>query len=96
MELRFEPPDYSRYPCLKLAIEAGKKGDTYPAALCGADDLAVELFLAGKIGFAAIAEVVERTLGKHRPVAHPGLEEILAADQWAREEAAVQAKGLAR
>jgi 1-deoxy-D-xylulose-5-phosphate reductoisomerase len=86
-QLRFEQPDYSRFPCLKLAIEAGKKGGTYPAVLCGSDDAAVESFLAGKIGFNQIAETVAGVLEKHQTINHPGLEEILAADQWAREEA---------
>ena len=84
--LTFEPPDFDAFPCLRLAIEAGKKGDTYPAVLCAADEVAVELFLAQRIGFTDIAHFIERTLEQHQAKAHPTLEEILAADTWAREE----------
>jgi 1-deoxy-D-xylulose-5-phosphate reductoisomerase len=44
--LNFEPVDYDRFPCLKLAVDAGKSGGTYPAVLCAADEVAVELFLS--------------------------------------------------
>jgi len=84
--LTFEPPDFDAFPCLRLAIEAGKKGGTYPAVLCAADEVAVELFLARRIGFIDIASFIERTLEQHQAEAHPTLEEILAADAWAREK----------
>ncbi|MGB2828723.1 MAG: 1-deoxy-D-xylulose-5-phosphate reductoisomerase, partial [Dehalococcoidales bacterium] len=83
--LDFEPPDYDRFPCLGLAIEAGKQGGTCPAVLCAADEVAVELFLAGRIRFTDIAGVIERTLEQHRVIAQPTLEEIEAADAWGRE-----------
>ncbi len=82
--LDFELPDYDRFPCLQLAIEAGKQGGTYPAVLCAADEVAVELFLAGRIRFTDIAGLIERTLEQHQLVAKPSLEEIEAADTWAR------------
>jgi len=81
----FEPPGYDRFPCLRLAIEAGKQGGTCPAALCAADEVAVELFLAGRIRFTDIASAIERTLEQHRLITQPTLEEIEAADAWARE-----------
>ena len=84
--LTFEPPDFDAFPCLRLAIEAGKKGGTYPAVLCAADEVAVELFLAQRIGFTDIAQLIERTLEQHQAKAHPTLEEILSADTWAREK----------
>ncbi len=84
--LTFEQPDFSRFPCLNLAIEAGRKGGTYPAVLCAADEVAVELFLSQRIKFTDIAYLVKQTLEQHQPVAHPTLEEILAADAWAREK----------
>ncbi len=84
--LRFGPVDIARYPCLRLALEAGLRGGTYPAALCAADEAAVDLFLGGKIGFLDIPRLVERTLGRHRNVEPPSLYDILAADAWAREE----------
>jgi 1-deoxy-D-xylulose-5-phosphate reductoisomerase len=84
--LAFEPPDFDTFPCLRLAIEAGKKGGTCPAVLCAIDEVAVELFLSQRIKFTDIASFIERTLGKHQPITHPSIEEILAADAWAREE----------
>jgi 1-deoxy-D-xylulose-5-phosphate reductoisomerase len=83
--LNFEPIDYDRFPCLKLAVDAGKSGGTYPAVLCAADEVAVQLFLSRKVGFLDIARVVQETLGQHRSVDQPSLKEILAADNWARE-----------
>ncbi len=83
--LTFEQPDSSRFPCLQLAIEAGKNGGTCPAVLCAADEAAVELFLSERIRFADIAHVVERVLEQHKKVEKPSLEEIMAADAWARE-----------
>jgi len=78
--LDFEPPDYDKFPCLRLAIEAGKQGGTYPAVLCAVDEVAVELFLAERIRFMDIAGAIERTLEQHQPISKPGLEEIEAAD----------------
>ena len=84
--LTFEQPDYNKFPCLRLAIEAGKKGGSYPAVLCAADEIAVELFLSQRIKFTDIARLVEQALEQHQPLAHPTLEEIMAADNWAREK----------
>jgi 1-deoxy-D-xylulose-5-phosphate reductoisomerase len=86
-ELHFEPPNLNIFPCLKLAIEAGKKGGTYPAALCGADEVAIDLFLNGRIRFVDIAHLIESVLSKHQNIPYPNLEEILAADEWARQQA---------
>ena len=83
--LNFEPVDYNRFPCLKLAVDAGKSGGTYPAVLCAADEVAVELFLSHRISFTDIAKIVQKTLEQHRTIPQPSLEEILAADDWARE-----------
>jgi 1-deoxy-D-xylulose-5-phosphate reductoisomerase len=83
--LTFEPVDYDRFPCLRLALEAGKSGGTYPAVLCAADEVAVELFLSHRIHLTEIAEIVQNTLDQHRNISQPTLEEILAADDWARE-----------
>ncbi len=85
-ELSFEPPDFVTFPCLKLAIEAGRKGGTYPAVLCAADEVAVEFFLSGHIKFTAIARLVEQALEEHKSIAHPTLDEIMAADDWGREK----------
>ncbi len=92
--LDFEPPDYAKFPCLRLAIEAGKQGGTYPAVLCAADEVTVELFIAGRILFKDIASSIEWTLERHRSISNPGLEEIEAADNWARETLLKTASGV--
>jgi 1-deoxy-D-xylulose-5-phosphate reductoisomerase len=85
--LIFEKVDFNKFPCLTLALQAGKKGGTYPVALCASDEVAVELFLSGKIKFTDIAGIVSATLEKHTSVASPDLQEILDADSLARETA---------
>ncbi len=84
-KLTFEPPDMARFPCLKMALAAAKSGDTYPVVLATADELAVELFLAGRIKFTDIASLIEKALERHQPRHAPGLEEIMAADAWTKE-----------
>jgi 1-deoxy-D-xylulose-5-phosphate reductoisomerase len=92
-ELTFDEPDFDNFPCLKLAIEAGKKGGTYPAVLCATDEVAVDLFLSRRIKFTDIARLVEQSLANHRAVMHPSLEEIIAADEWARDKVAQLSTG---
>jgi 1-deoxy-D-xylulose-5-phosphate reductoisomerase len=84
-ELTFEPPDTAKFPCLRLAIEAGREGGTCPAVLCAADEAAVDLFLEGRLKFTDIPRLVARALEKHAKVNHPSIEEIMAADRWARD-----------
>ena len=85
--LHFEPPDFDRFPCLRLAQEAARRGGTLPTVLAAADEEAVAGFLAGRWRFGAIAHLIEATLTAHEPdaVLHPGLDDIRAADAWARE-----------
>lgn len=83
--LTFERPDTETFPALRLAYEAGIAGGTVPAVLNGANEKAVELFLAGRIMFPEIVELVQAALQDHRPVSRPGLEEILSADVWAKD-----------
>ena len=85
--LTFEQPDLDTFSCLRLAIEAGMKGGTYPTVLCAADEVAVDLFLSGRIKFVDIAKLVEQVLEQHQVTGHPTLEEIMTADAWAREKA---------
>ena len=68
-------------------------GATYPAALCAADETAVELFLAGRIGFMDIPRLIEGVLGWHKPVHNPTIEDIETADIEAREKALQMASG---
>ena len=92
--LTFEAPDTGTFRCLALAYEAARKGDTYPAVLNAANETAVGAFLAGRVGFLGIADVVEEVLGAHEP-APPSLEGVLEADAWARERAAAAIGGMA-
>ena len=86
-ELTFEEPDLRAFPCLRLAREAGEAGGTAPCVLNAADEVAVEAFLAGRMPFTAIPEVVERTL-EALPAATPGhFEDLYAADAEARRRA---------
>jgi 1-deoxy-D-xylulose-5-phosphate reductoisomerase len=82
--LTFGIPTASRYPCLALALEAGRRGGTAPAALAAADEVAVSHFITGHIGFADIPRVIEDTISADRHVANPSLEDVLEADRRAR------------
>ncbi len=84
-DLTFEEPDFDKFPCLRLAVEAGREGGTFPAALCAADEAAVDLFLARRLKFTDIARLVGKALEKHHQISHPSLEEIMAAGDRARE-----------
>jgi 1-deoxy-D-xylulose-5-phosphate reductoisomerase len=86
-DLTFRQPDMAKFPCLQLAIEAGIKGGTYPAVLCAADEVAVGLFLQEKIRFTDIPRIVGRVLEEHHGMSHPAIDDIKAADNWARETA---------
>jgi len=85
--LTFEPPDTKKFPCLRLAVEAIKAGGTYPAALCAADEAAVELFLVERIKFMDIPSLIEKTLEQHKNVKHPNLNTIISAGIKSREKA---------
>jgi 1-deoxy-D-xylulose-5-phosphate reductoisomerase len=83
--LSFEPPDMKQFPALRLAIQAGESGKTYPTVLSAADEVAVAAFMAGKISFLGIAEIVESTLAAHVPVDVSELAVVFEADKWAHE-----------
>jgi 1-deoxy-D-xylulose-5-phosphate reductoisomerase len=93
LTLTFERPDPARYPCLGYAYEALEAGGTMPAVLNAANEIAVEQFLAGRIGFLDIASTVRRTMDAHRPVGALTVETILAADAWARTQALQHGQG---
>jgi len=82
--LAFCQPEPRRFPCLGLALEAGRRGGTFPTAMAAADEVAVENFLAGRIGFMDIPRVIEAALTAHQGTVEPSLDEVLAADAWAR------------
>ena len=86
--LTFAAPDFRRFPCLELALEAARAGGSHPAVLNAADAVAVEAFLAGRIRVTDIARVVAATLKRHRGAARlPSFAEVLETDQWARAKA---------
>jgi 1-deoxy-D-xylulose-5-phosphate reductoisomerase len=82
--LTFAVPGPRQFPCLALALEAGRKGGTYPAVLAAADEVAVQNFLAGHIGFLDIHRAIEDTLAAHGGNSNPSLDQVLEADAWAR------------
>jgi 1-deoxy-D-xylulose-5-phosphate reductoisomerase len=85
--LEFEPPDFERFPCLRLAFAAAEKGGAHCIALNAADEVAVEAFLEGRIPFTGIPRTIELVLSS-TPEAHPAtIAEVLAADREARERA---------
>jgi 1-deoxy-D-xylulose-5-phosphate reductoisomerase len=83
-QLDFRAPDFDRYPCLRMAYDAGRAGGTMTTVLNAANEVAVERFLKGDCSFLAIEEIVERALEHHQAIQHPTLEEIQHVDQWAR------------
>jgi 1-deoxy-D-xylulose-5-phosphate reductoisomerase len=82
--LTFEPPDVSRFPCLSLAYRACETGGTLPCVLNAANEAAVSEFLNNRISFTRIPEIIDHVMTRHTVVYHPGLDDILAADEWAR------------
>ncbi len=85
--LTFETPNEEKFPCIRLAYEAGRLGSSATAVLNAADEMAVSLFLDEKIGFNQIPMLLERTLEQHQEegvVLSPTLEEIMTYDAWAR------------
>jgi len=83
--LHFDEVPISRYPCLRLAREALAAGGTAPAALNAADEVAVEWFLQGRIGFTRIPEIIESALAAHEVQAGDSIASLLAVDGEVRE-----------
>ena len=76
-----------KFSCLGLAMKAGRKGGTLPTVLNAANEVAVYAFLEHRLSFDQIPLVIEKSLAKHTNQPAPSLEDILTADQWAREAA---------
>lgn len=85
--LTFEAPDEKRFPALRLAREAGEQGGTLPGVFNAANEVAVEAFLEERVSFPRIWQMVESVMQAHQAEKNPGLEAIVAADQWARSKA---------
>jgi 1-deoxy-D-xylulose-5-phosphate reductoisomerase len=85
--LEFFPPEYDRFPCLKLAYRALRTGGTLPVVLNAANEIAVEAFLEGKLGFTSIPVVIERAMNGHTEESVSTLEIVRRVDRWARSYA---------
>ncbi|MEZ8221697.1 1-deoxy-D-xylulose 5-phosphate reductoisomerase [Candidatus Fervidibacteria bacterium JGI MDM2 JNZ-1-D12] len=85
--LTFEPPDETRFPCLRLAKLAAQIGGTMPAVMNAADEIAVNAFLQRQIGFMDIPAIVEAVMECHRPIPTPDLNTVWEVDEWARKMA---------
>ncbi|MBK5099727.1 MAG: 1-deoxy-D-xylulose-5-phosphate reductoisomerase [Desulfobacteraceae bacterium] len=83
--LSFESPDLQRFRCLALALEAARVGGSMPAVLNGANEIAVESFLEGRIGFLDIPDLIEKTMRAHGPYPIDTIEKVTEADKWARD-----------
>ena len=87
LNLTFEPPDLKSFPALPLAYAAGRQGGTYPCVMNAANEVAVQAFIDGRIGFGSIIETVETVLTHHNGISAPSLADYLGADKWARATA---------
>ena len=92
--LDFQPPDFQRFPCLKLAYEALAAGGTAPALLNAANEIAVEAFLEGRLAFTGIARLVAAVLEALPASAADTLEQVEAADALARIRAGELLRGM--
>jgi 1-deoxy-D-xylulose-5-phosphate reductoisomerase len=86
-KLEFFTPRYDDFPALNLARRAGETGGALPAVMNAANEIAVAAFLDRQVRFPDIWRIVEEVMNWHTPVAHPDLDAILEADQWARAQA---------
>jgi 1-deoxy-D-xylulose-5-phosphate reductoisomerase len=84
-KLEFIAPDFKKFPCLRLAYEAGSCGGTVPAVLNASDEVAVAAFIRGTIGFTDLAVIIEETLSLHNRIDRPSLSDIIESDRWARK-----------
>ena len=85
--LSFEKPDMKRFRCLDLALKAAEIGGSMPAVLNGANEIAVESFLKGSIGFLDIPDLIEKTMASHKNHPIDSIETVMEVDRWARDMA---------
>jgi 1-deoxy-D-xylulose-5-phosphate reductoisomerase len=86
-DLTFREPDHQKYPCMQLAYAAGRAGGLMPAVLNAANEQVVALFLSEKIGFLDIPRLIETVCDRFtsQNTSNPSLDDIIAADRWARQ-----------
>lgn len=87
LTLTFEPPDPDTFRALPLAYEAGRRGGTFPCVMNAANEIGVQAFVDGKIGFVDMFDVVEHVLNQHEGISPLDLADYMAADAWARQTA---------
>jgi 1-deoxy-D-xylulose-5-phosphate reductoisomerase len=92
--LDFSVPDRVAFPCLGLAYRALAASRSLPVVLNAANEVAVSLFLDGRIGFGAIPEFIEQAMDAHVPAEVTTLSGVRAVDQWARDYALELARGV--
>jgi 1-deoxy-D-xylulose-5-phosphate reductoisomerase len=92
--LEFHAPARDRFPCLDLAYRALRTGGTLPVVLNAANEVAVERFLGGKLGFTAIPRVIKETMDSHELSDVTTLEVVRRVDRWSRECARHKAQAL--
>ena len=85
--LSFEKPDIKKFKCLDLALQAGEIGESMPAVLNAANEIAVEAFLDGKISLIQIPALIEKTMEAHTTFCVDSIERVMGADSWARNTA---------
>jgi 1-deoxy-D-xylulose-5-phosphate reductoisomerase len=83
--LTFSPPDLEKFPCLRLAYQSIEIGETMPAIVNAANEVAVGAFLEGSLKFTEIPPLLQRVMGEHEVKPVHTIEDILKADHWARE-----------
>lgn len=95
-DLTFREPDHAKYPCIQLAYAAGRAGGAMPAVLNAANEQAVALFLEEKIQFLDIPRLIETACDRYttQNQSQPALDDILAADEWARQAVLAASRGV--
>lgn len=93
--LHFSQPDKKRFPALDLVYQVARQGGTMPAVLNASDEVCVQQFLAGQIGFSDIVPIITKVMARHEPVSQPEIDDILQTDKWAREETSAMCEKIA-
>jgi 1-deoxy-D-xylulose-5-phosphate reductoisomerase len=85
-QLSLLSPDKIKFPCLQYAYDAGKAGGTLPAVMNAANEEAIKLFLKARINFSQLPLRIKQAMDQHENKLNPSLDDILAADRWARSQ----------
>lgn len=86
-KLEFFNPDFEKFKCLQIAYNCAKVGGTMPAVMSAANEIAVKYFLAGKIRFDMIPQIVEKVIKKHKVIKSKDIAKYVESDLWARQQA---------